>query len=38
VFDLYAEVPDPKRPVVCFDEIPTQFIGEADNFRRFVHG
>ena len=29
VLDLYAEVPDPKRPVVCFDESPTQLIGEA---------
>jgi transposase len=24
VLDLYAEVPDPQRPVVCFDESPTQ--------------
>src|SRR5258708_11194466 len=22
VLDLYAEAPDPKRPVVCFDESP----------------
>ena len=29
VLDLYAEQPDPKRPVVCFDESPTQLIGEA---------
>jgi transposase len=29
VLDLYAEVPDPRRPVVCFDESPTQLIGEA---------
>jgi transposase len=28
VLDLYAEEPDPKRPVVCFDESPTQLIGE----------
>src|SRR6202795_3682796 len=28
VLDLYAEQPDPKRPVVCFDESPTQLIGE----------
>jgi transposase len=28
VLDLYAEVPDPQRPVVCFDESPTQLIGE----------
>src|SRR5712691_8287410 len=24
VLDLYAEAPDPRRPVVCFDESPTQ--------------
>ena len=29
VLDLYAEAPDPRRPVVCFDESPTQLIGEA---------
>ena len=29
VLDLYAEAPDPKRPVVCFDESPIQLIGEA---------
>ena len=29
VLDLYAEEADPKRPVVCFDESPTQLIGEA---------
>ena len=29
VLDLYAEAPDPKRPVICFDESPTQLIGEA---------
>ena len=28
VLDLYAEAPDPKRPVICFDESPTQLIGE----------
>ncbi len=28
VLDLYAEEPNPKRPVVCFDESPTQLIGE----------
>jgi transposase len=27
--DLYAEAPDPSRPVVCFDESPTQLIGEV---------
>jgi hypothetical protein len=26
---LYAEGPDRKRPVVCFDESPTQLIGEV---------
>ena len=29
VLDLYAEEPDPQRPVVCFDESPTQLIGEV---------
>jgi transposase len=29
VLDLYAEAPDPRRPVVCFDESPTQLLGEA---------
>jgi transposase len=29
VLDLYAEQPDPKCPVVCFDESPTQLIGET---------
>ena len=29
VLDLYAEEPDRKRPVVCFDESPTQLIGEV---------
>ena len=29
VLDLYAEEPDEKRPVVCFDETPRQLIGEA---------
>jgi hypothetical protein len=29
VLDLYAEPPDPKRPVVCFDESPVQLIGEV---------
>jgi hypothetical protein len=29
VLDLYAETPDPSRPVVCFDETPRQLIGEA---------
>jgi transposase len=29
VLDLYASEPDPQRPVVCFDESPTQLIGEV---------
>src|SRR5215212_4391316 len=29
VLDLYAEAPDPQRPVVCFDESPVQLIGET---------
>jgi hypothetical protein len=29
VLDLYNEKPDRKRPVVCFDESPTQLIGEV---------
>jgi transposase len=29
VLDLYAGAPDPKRPVVCFDESPIQLIGEV---------
>lgn len=29
VLGLYAGKPDPKRPVVCFDESPTQLIGEV---------
>jgi transposase len=29
LLDLYAEEPDPKHPVVCFDESPTQLIGEV---------
>ncbi len=29
VLDLYAEAPDLRRPVVCFDESPTQLIGEV---------
>jgi transposase len=29
VLDLYAEEPDPKHPVVCFDESPSQLIGEV---------
>jgi transposase len=29
VLDLYAEPADPKRPVICFDESPTQLIGEV---------
>jgi hypothetical protein len=29
VLDLYAEAPDPSRPVVCFDESPIQLVGEV---------
>ena len=29
VLDLYAEAADPRHPVVCFDESPTQLIGEV---------
>ena len=29
VLDLYAEASDPTHPVVCFDESPTQLIGEV---------
>ena len=29
VLQLYAEAPDDRRPVVCFDETPRQLIGEA---------
>jgi DDE superfamily endonuclease len=29
VLDLYAEAPDPERPVVCFDATPVQLIGEV---------
>ena len=33
VLDLYAEAADPRRPVVCFDESPTQ-LKYANRFRR----
>ena len=29
VLDLYAEAPDPSRPLVCLDESPVQLIGEV---------
>ena len=29
VLDLYSEAPDPRCPVVCFDETPVQLIGET---------
>ena len=29
LLDLYAERPDARQPVVCFDESPTQLIGEV---------
>ncbi len=28
-FELYAETPDPKRPMVCFGEYPARLIGEV---------
>jgi hypothetical protein len=31
VLDLYAEPPDPKRPVICFDESPIQLIGGSND-------
>ena len=30
VLDLYAEAYDPKRPVICFDELPYQLLSEVD--------
>jgi DDE superfamily endonuclease len=29
VLDLHAQEPDPEHPVICFDESPTQLIGET---------
>lgn len=29
VLDLYAEPPDPRRPRVCFDELPYQLVSET---------
>ena len=29
MLELYAEVPDESRPVICFDETPRQLIGES---------
>jgi hypothetical protein len=29
VLDLYEEPPDPKRPKVCFDELPYQIVAET---------
>jgi hypothetical protein len=29
VLDLYAQPPDPKRPRVCFDELPYQIVAET---------
>jgi transposase len=29
VLELYTEAPNPRRPVVCFDETPRQLIGET---------
>ncbi len=30
VLDLYAEAYDPRRPVVCFDELPYQLLAEVN--------
>lgn len=30
LLDLYAEAYDPKRPVVCFDELPYQLLAEVN--------
>ncbi len=30
VLDLYAEAYDPRRPVVCFDELPLQLLAEVN--------
>lgn len=30
VLDLYAEVYDPTRPMVCFDELPVQLLAEVN--------
>jgi transposase len=30
VLDLYAEAYDPRRPVVCFDELPVQLLAEVN--------
>jgi len=29
VLDLYAEAPDPERPLVCFDEMPVQLLSDV---------
>jgi hypothetical protein len=29
ILDLYAEPYDPKRPPLCFDELPYQLLGEV---------
>jgi hypothetical protein len=36
VLDLYAEEPNPKRPVICFDESPIQLIGEVSLSVKFT--
>jgi transposase len=38
VLDLYAQPPDPRRPLVCFDESPTQLIGHVREARPAVPG
>lgn len=29
VLDVYAQPLDPKRPIICFDERPTQLLGNT---------
>ena len=29
VLDLYAQPPDPRRPQICFDELPYQIVAET---------
>ena len=38
VLDLYAELPDPARPVICLDESPVQLIGEVRELIAAVAG
>lgn len=38
VLDLYAEAPDPLRPLVCFDEKPVQLLSEVRPTERCAPG